>query len=223
MSPTFDTQFQAGVNRKLVRKVQKAIAFIAPPTVDLPESLYEGGTLIDLKAAGWLSMGLVAPEGFNFEREMEAEEVDALGFASAIREDTTKVPRSVSMTLLQSGQKHIEELTKGVDLSNVTQDPVTGEIVFDEPDLPINKEWRLLIIGKDGPADEEWIMGKGYGATKLSTTGAEAWGQEGAKSTEVTMKIFTDDEIGTPVRHFLAGTGALKYKDVLGYTAAVGG
>lgn len=214
---TFEEVFQGGVERKLVRKIQKGLALIAPQSVDLPESLYATGSLIDFKAAGWLPLGLVDPSGFVFEREVESEDISALGFASPIRDDVTSVARSVAATLLQSGQKHIEELLKGTDLSAVTQDPATGEIVYDEPDLPINKEYRLLVLGTDGPADEQWIMGKGYGAVKLSASGSETWGAEGAKSNEITLKVFTDDELGTPVRHYMGGTGAVKFKDVLGY------
>lgn len=61
--------------------------------------------------------------------------------------------------------------------------------------------------------------GKGYGAVKLSGSGNETWGGEGAVSSEMTLDVFTDEEIGTPVRHYMGGTGALKHKDVLGFTA----
>lgn len=219
---TFEEIRQGADSRALVRKIQRAVAFIAPKTVVVPESLFAiapATGLIDLKTLGWLPLGMVSPDGYGFEREMEADEIDALGYASSVREDVTKVPRSVTATLLESGRKHVEELLKGVDLSATTQDPITGEIVFDEPDLPINKEWRLLVVGADGPADEEWIMGKAFGAVKMTAGGGETWGQEGAKSSEITLKVFADEEIGTPVRHFLGGTGAVKHKDVLGYAA----
>lgn len=217
--PTFDTLRMENDNRGLIRKVQKAIAVLAPKTVPLPESLYAGGSLIDLKVLGWLPVGIVSPDGYSFGREVESEDIDALGYASPVRSDTTKVPRSVSFTPLERGRRHMLELTYGTDLSAVTQDQSTGEVVFDEPDLPVDAEYRLLIIGSDGPASENWILGKGYGTVKLAGGGAETWGQEGAVSSEVMLKIFTDDAIGTPVRHYMGGTGALAYKDVLGFTA----
>lgn len=219
--PTFDTQRQDFDSRALIRKIQKAIAVIAPKTVDLPESLYEGGSLIDLKAAGWLPVGIVSPDGYTFGREIESEDVDALGYVSPVRSDTTRVPRTISFTPLESGRKHIQQLKYGTDLSAVTQDPTTGEIVFDEPEMPVDEEYRLLVIGSDGAASENWILGKGYGSVKLTGGGDETWGQEGAVSSELSFSVFTDDEIGTPVRHYMGGTGALKHKDVLGYTAGV--
>lgn len=218
--PTFDTLRQGNDSRQLVRKIQKAIAVLAPKSVELPDSLFgTGGTLIDLKALGFLPVGLVSPDGYNFARDIESEQVDALGYASPVRSDTTRVPRQVTFTALEKGRKHMTELIYGTSLASTVQDPTNGEVVFDEPDLPVDAEYRLLIIGADGPADEQWILGKGYGAVKLSAGGAESWGQEGAASTEITLDVFTDDEIGTPVRHYMGGTGAVKHKDVLGYTA----
>lgn len=218
--PTFDTIQQGADERALVRKIQKAVAFLAPKTVDLPTSLYEAGSLVDLKAAGWLPVGLVTPDGYNFSREVEKENIDALGYASPVRSDVTTVPRQITFTALEKGRKHMEELTKGTDLSAVTQDPTTGEIVIDEPDLPVDAEYRILVIGSDGPTAENWILGKGFGSVKLANGGSETWGREGAVSTEITLDVFTDDELGVPVRHYMGGTGAVTHSDVLGFTQA---
>ena len=218
---TFEEIRQGADNRKLVRKVQKAYAFLLPSTTPLPASLYTTGALTDFNAtAGAISLGLVDPSGYSFSREIETEDINALGYGSPVRTDVTTVPRSVTVTALESNRKEIQELKYGTVI-NETQDPATGEVVFDEPDLPASKEYRLIVVGGDGPADEEWIMGKGFSAVKLTGTGEEVWGQEGAVSQELTFSVFADDETGTPVRHYLAGTGAVKYKDVLGYTAGV--
>lgn len=216
--PTFDTIQQDADNRNLVRKIQKAVALLAPTTVELPESLYEGGSLIDFAAAGWKPVGLVTADGFSFSREVEKENIDALGYASPVRSDVTTVPRQVSFTALEKGRRHMLELTLGTDLTGVTQDPTTGEIVVDEPDLPVDAEYRLLVIGSDGATADNWVMGRGYGSVKLANGGSETWGREGAVSSEITLDVYTDDEIGVPVRHYIGGTGAVKAQDVLGFT-----
>ena len=218
--PTFDTIRKNADNRKLVRKIQKAVAFLAPRTVELPASLYENGELRDLKSEGFFPLGLVTPDGYTFSGEREKEDIDALGYSSPVRSDTTRIPRTIAMTLLETGKRKIEELKRGMEIAASSMDPETGEVVYDEPDMPVDKEYRLIVLGQDGPADEEWVMGKGYGTVKLANLGDEVWGQEGAVQSEVTFDITTDDEIGTPVRHYMAGTGALKYKDVLGYTTS---
>lgn len=217
--PTFQTIQNGADERALVRKIQRAVAFIADKSVELPTTLYTAGSLTDLKTAGWKPVGLVSPDGYNFGRDQESDAVDALGYASPIRDDVTRVPRSISFTPLETGRRHMYELRYGTDLSGVTQ-AANGEIVFDEPDLPVNAEYRLLVIGEDGPAAENWILGKGYGAVKLANTAEEVWGREGAVSSQLTLNVYTDDELGTPVRHFLGGTGAVTHKDVLGFTQA---
>lgn len=218
--PTFDTLRQEADSRALVRKIQKAIAFLMPTSVDLPESLFaEDGSLVDLKAAGALPVGLVTPDGYTFTREVSSEDISAMGYAGPVRSDNTAVARSVTFTALESGKRHMLELKYGQDLSGVPQ-KANGEIVFDEVDLPMGEEYRLLVIGSDGPASENWIVGKGYGRVKLASTGDETWGQEGAVQQEFTLNVFTDDEIGSPVRHYMGGTGAAKNKELLGFTAA---
>ncbi|MFS0718864.1 hypothetical protein ABC337_05025 [Arthrobacter sp. 1P04PC] len=218
--PTFAT-IQADANeRKLIRKVQRAVAFLGKSDVELPESIFAvGGGLIDLKALGWKPVGIVTPDGYKFSRSITKEDVDALGYATPARSDITKVARQVTFTPLEHGRRHILELKYGQDLSAVTQDATSGEIVFDEVDLPSGEEYKLLILGNDGPASENWVMGKGYGSVKLADSGEEAWGGSDPVKSDLTLDVFVDEETGTPVRHYLGGTGALKYKDVLGFTA----
>lgn len=207
-------------SRELIRKIQSAVAFLAPTSVALPASLFAvGGGFIDLEALGFLPIGMVTPDGWKFGRELTKEEVEALGYASPVRSDVTKVVRSVSATLLETGRKHIQELKYGTKIT-ATQALVTGEVVFVEPDLPINDEYRLLVIGVDGPADKQWVLGRGYGIVKLASTGEEAWATAGAVQTEITFDVYTDDVVGGPVKHYMGGTGAVAAKLLTGYTAA---
>lgn len=219
MAPTFETQRNDFDNRKLIRKLNKAIAVLAPKDVELPESLYEAGELIDLKALGFLPVGKVSTDGYSFSREVEREDVTSLGYYSPDRRDVTNVPRSITFTANERGRKHMLELVYGTDLTGVTQDPVTGEVVFDEPETPVDREYRLLVIASDGPTEEEWLVGRGYPAVQLSSAGTESWAQEGAATTEITLDVYTDEELGFPVRHYMGGTGALAHSDDLGFTA----
>lgn len=217
--PTFDTQRIDSDNRNLVRKIQKAIAFIAPTTVALPTTLFmAGGSLIDLKTAGWLPVGLVTPDGYEFGRDVSKSDVSALGYASVTRSDVDSVARSVKMTALETGKKHMLELELGTDLSTVTQTLANGELVIDEPDLPVGKEYRLLIIGSDGPAADNWILGRAYGSVKLASTDAQKWGTSDAVQHSFTFDVFTDAVIGVPVKHYIGGTGAVANKTAMGFT-----
>lgn len=217
--PTFDTIRQDSDNRNLVRKIQKAIAFLAPMTVALPTTLFgAGGALIDLKTIGWLPVGLVTPDGYEFGRDVSKEDVTALGYASAVRSDVTEVARSVTMTALETGLKHMLELTLGTDLTATTQSLANGELVIDEPDLPVGKEYRLLVIGSDGPAANNWILGRGYGSVKLASTDSQKWGTGDPVQQALTFDVFTDSVVGVPVKHYIGGTGAVANKVAMGFT-----
>lgn len=207
-------------NRGLIRKVQKAVAFLGTDDQDLPDSLYDGGDIIDLQALGFKPVGMVGADGYAFERETENEEVDALGYASPVRDDIVSVARSVTFKPLETGRKHMLELRYGVDLSGVEVDPLTGAFQFDEPDMPVNAEYKLIIIGADGPASTQWLLGRGYGSVTIGEGGEETWGSEETMSSEITLKVLPDEATGTPVRHYFGGTGVLKAVDSMGFELA---
>lgn len=219
--PTFDQQRTDFDNAKLIRKLNKSIAVLRKKTeaVELPESLYEGGELIDLKALGFLPVGKVSTDGYTFNREVSREAVTSLGYYSPDRNDVTEVPRSITFTANERGRKHMLELIYGTDLSGVTQDPTTGEVVFDEPETPVDSDYELVVIASDGPTDDNWLVGRGYPLVRVNNGGTESWTQEGASTTEITLDVFTDDDLGIPVRHYMGGTGALRHKEDLGFTA----
>ena len=219
--PTFAEMMTEADERGLIRKVRRALGFLAPLDVALPETLTDATSQpVDLKALGFKPIGIVSPDGWRFARDVTKEDVDALGYASPVRSDITRVARQVTVNPLEFGRRHVTELKYGVDLSGVTQDATSGEVVWDEPDLPVNAEYRLLVIADDGAAADNWIMGKGLPRVKIADSSEETWGGEGAVAGDITLDIFTDDELGTPVRHYLGGTGAKASADVLGFTAA---
>lgn len=223
--PTFDAIRQDSDNRELVRKIQSAVAMLRLkiPGRSLPTTLFDAASntnLVDLKAAGWWPVGLVTPDGYTFTREVSMEDVSAMGYASPIRSDPTAVPRTVSFTPFELLKRRVLELVKGASYAGVVP-TATGEVVIDEPDLPADQEYELLVLGKDGPALMQWIIGKGYGAVKLSGTGDESWGGEGAASRQLTFNVFTDKTLGVPVREYIGGTAALANARALGFTIAV--
>lgn len=220
MSQTFAELQMESDNRRLIRKVRRAVGLLAPMDVELPEAITSTNHLpIDLKAAGFLPVGIVTPEGYRFPRDIEKEDIDALGYSSFVRSDITRIPRQVVFTAMETGKRHLTELQYGVDLSGVSPNE-NGEIVWDEPDLPIGAEYRFLVLASDGPADDNWILGKGFPTVKLAGVGEETWAKEGAVQYEITLDVFSDDELGMPVRHYLGGTGAVKHVDILGYGTA---
>ena len=158
-----------------VRKGLNAVAFLAPTTVDLPDELTDAGGQLKELPAGWLPVGLLTKDGMAFSADASVEEVEALGYVESVRTDLVKAPKTVKFSVLEPYRKHLQQLVYGVDLSQVKANKDTGEIVFDEAPLPLLEEFRLLTIMSDGPADDEWLVGRGFPRVKLSTIPEEAW------------------------------------------------
>lgn len=227
--PTLDELRQRGEPRRLTRKAQKTYGVLAPLSVDLPESLYgEDGSLLDFPTLGWLPIGRVSTDGYSYNREVSREPVTSMGYFSPDRSDVTEVTRQVTFTGHAAITRHMLELQYGVDLSGVElrdlpNHPAIAEVVFDEPEVPVDSEWRLLLIASDGPVANNWVMGKGFGTVQHSEGGGFTWGQEGPVVSELTLDVLTDDAIGTPVRHYLGGTGPKQYRDLLYFGASENG
>nr|DAM46417.1 MAG TPA: major tail protein [Caudoviricetes sp.] len=203
-----------------VRKGLNAVAFLAPPSVDLPEALTDAGGQLRELPAGWLPIGLLGKDGLTFSADVSIEEVEALGYVESVRTDLVKAPKTVKLTALEAYRKHLQQLVYGVDLSQVKANKDTGEIVFDEAPLPLLEEFRLLTIMSDGPADDEWLVGRGFPRVKLNTIPEEAWKGDDAVQFELEFAVFSDEVLGTPCRHFVGGTGAIKHLDSIGFEKA---
>ena len=200
-----------------VRKGLNAVAFLAPTTVDLPDALTDTGGQLKELPAGWLPVGLLTKDGM---ADASVEEVEALGYVESVRTDLVKAPKTVKFSVLEPYRKHLQQLVYGVDLSQVKADKDTGEIVFDEAPLPLLEEFRLLTIMSDGPADDEWLVGRGFPRVKLSTIPEEAWKSSDPVQFDLELSVFSDEVLGTPCRHYLGGTGAIKHLDAIGFEKA---
>lgn len=205
---------------KNVRKGLQVVAFMAPATAELPAAITTGtGQLAELPAGYW-PLGLMTKDGVETSADASVEEVEALGYAEAVRTDLVKAPKKVKVSVLEPYRRHMQELVYGLDLSTVTAATGTGEIVFDEAPLPVFSEFRLVGIMADGPADEEWLVGRAFPRVKLATVPTEAWKPSDPVQFDLEFDVFTDDALGTPCRHYIGGTGAIKHVDAIGFTAA---
>lgn len=203
-----------------VRKGLNAVVFLAPVSVALPEAITSGTGQLEELPQGWWPLGLITKDGLTFSADSSTEEVEALGYVEAVRTDLVKAPKKVAVTVLEPYRRNLQELVYGLDLSKLKAKAGTGEIVFDETPLPVFSEFRLIAIMSDGPADDEWLIGRGFPRVKLSNIPEEAWKPSDATQFSLEFDVFTDEGLGTPCRHYIGGTGALKHVDSIGFTPA---
>ena len=205
--PTFASIKTAADTTSAVHKALEALAFLAPSTVELPDAITGVDKApVDLIALGFWPVGLVTPDGYTFGGDVEKSEVEALGYSTPVRSDIIRAPKTVAFTALESDRKDLAELIYGMDLSTV-EAGANGEVVFDEPAVPLGGEYRLLVISRDGTAAAPYYRGRGYGRVKLANVPEEVWSASDPRQYPIELDVLTDDDLGTPVRHYLGGSG----------------
>lgn len=204
---TFATMKTAADTTSAVHKTLEALAFLAKSTVELPDAITGVDKQpVDLIALGFKPVGLVTPDGYTFGGSVDKAEVEALGYSTPVRSDITKAPKTIAFTALESDRKDLAELIYGMDLTGVVAG-ANGEITFDEPAVPAGEEYRLIVISKDGPASAPYYRGRGYGRVKLANVPEEVWSAADPRQYQIELDVLVDDDLGTPVRHYIGGAG----------------
>ena len=203
-----------------VRKGLNVVIFMAPTSVELPAKITEGTGQLTQLPSGYWPVGLMSKDGLTTSVDVSVEEVEALGYVEAVRTDVVKAPKTIKFTALEVYRKNLQQLVYGLDLSQVKADKTTGEVVFNEAPLPLHDEFRLLAIMADGPADNEWLIGRGFPRVKPASIPEEAWKSEDPVQFELELSVFTDEVLGTPCRHYIGGSAALKSIDALDFERA---
>lgn len=203
-----------------VRKGLNALAFLAPMTATVPEAITDAGGALKEIPTDFLPLGLISTDGITNSADANTEDVEALGYAEAVRTDLTKAPKTVKFTVLEPIRKTIQQLVYGIDLSQTKASKTTGEITFDEAAIPALAEYRLLLVMADGPAADEWLIGRCYPRVKLSSLPDEKWAASDAMQFDLEFAAFMDETAGTSCRHYIGGSGAIRHRDAIGFEQA---
>lgn len=217
---TIENLKKSGNRRSNVRKALNAVAFLAPVSATLPGTITSGTGQLEELPPAYLPIGLITTDGITISADVSKEEVEALGYVEPVRTDVVKAPKTVKVGVLETLRKNIQQLVYGIDLSQVKANKDTGEIVFDETPMPQFSEFRLVMVMADGPADNEWIVGRGFPRVKLATVPEEVWSASDPVKFDLEFDVFTDEVLGTPCRHYIGGSGALTHLDAIGFEKA---
>lgn len=207
MMATFEELRAQSDNTNNVRKTLGAVVYLAPLTAPLIESLSEAGGTVKAIPEGYVPLGLFSRDAITFERETDTETTEALGYMSPVREDISSISRRITMTAYEIDKKLIREITDGTDLSAVTATE-SGEIAYEEPEVPVNRRWRLLAIGRDinKRTGLDILRANFYPQVELNSMPNEEWGTD-ALSAELSFTNYLDSEAGYARKRFLAGPG----------------
>lgn len=203
-------------NSKNILRVKTGAAFVAPMSVDVPESITVAGTgtpagpptLAEL--TGWKPVGLVTKDdGYTRSRDRNVSALNAVGYQDPVRQDVTQDASSTAIVAMEHNRTTIEQFY-GIDLSSVTPDPATGEVKFPHPNDGVLPQFRWLFIFQDGAtvADRTW-WGYCYPCGSLSDTDDQTGGTDDDSGwyLPLTIGAQVDTTLGYSVYSYFGGAG----------------
>lgn len=207
---------------KLIRKTLGGVILVGDLDAEIPDKFFTGpGTLADLKAAGFNSLGwLTKADGINFTRETEQAEVESFGALEPTRIDFTKDVTS-SAFRCQETNKSVLEMYHNVNLDEVTVDSETGEFSFDSPEIPEALYRRVIYIARDGNGPNAKYIIKVMPRAIVSEVQEQGWTSESELSYGMTVKATRDDDYGYSVSHRFGGPGFLALAADMGFDLSV--
>lgn len=216
----------AKLQAQLTTKIQRLHLFKAPMSAPIPEAITGmngDGTSVELLELdpddGWVDMGLIGSDDApTWSREMDTEDLLAIGFRDAVRTEITSDVANLTATFLEKN-RHVIETYDNVDLSGVTPDPDTGEVKWIRPsDAPLIKS-RYAAYGQDGSgADRIWMV-KILTAGVIDSVDDQTMGGEGFMTYPVTLKGLVDTDIGTSMLTYMGGPGMKANLEAMGFSA----
>lgn len=194
-------------NRRLIRKALSGAIFVKKwASADEPiEKIYTtaGGLVIP---SGYKHVGLVRKsDAAAFARDIDTADVESWGHGEPTRRDINKDVTTLKF-VMQESKKAVFELYNQVDLSaNVPT--ADGNIVMDKPTSPTAREYRALVVSKDGGGADTIYFARWLPLVQVTNVEDQTWGEDDEVNYGVTLTAFTDPAVKTAVRELWGGPG----------------
>lgn len=215
------------LNKLHIRKGKKVAVLRAPMDVAIPAKITTGGvsnapiTLAEL--TGFMGMGLMRKDdGIPMSRDQEKSDVMAVGYQDPVRSDFDSDTFTAQIVALQTFRATIESYL-GVDLSNISLDPNTGELSFPQPTDGAIVQNRWLFLAQDGVGLDRIWWGRLWTAGIVSETDDQNMGGEDAWMWPMTISSETDEQAGYSIHHYFGGPGWRAKAESMGFPALAGG
>jgi len=150
---------------ELIRKATEGSVFLNPDLAALTaisalteDSATTPGTpVLSTLPTGYEDLGWLTNDGAQFSRDVSTSEITSWGSVSPTRTDITSDTTTMSVTAQETKLITIG-LATGADLSAITADATTGEVVIAKPARPKSKHYRVLSLAVDqGDAGEIYV------------------------------------------------------------------
>lgn len=201
-------QFDALADKQeeLIRKMIDASVFIAPFASDAIDSLLDADKSLAALPAGYDDVGLFSSDGAKFGREVDVSKITSMGRTSPTRTDI-KGDNTTLQFAMQETKKATIGLYTGQDMTAITPDPSTGEVVIDKPTRPKPRFYRALVLGVDEIDGDELYVGRFLPRAMVTDYDEQAFQSDDDEALlwGVTLEGHVDKVLGTAERWLFGG------------------
>ncbi|MFD3463764.1 hypothetical protein ACFWVM_28955 [Nocardia fluminea] len=196
------------LKQSLIRKPLAGAVLLAPLSTAVPAKFTDpAGALIDLKTAGFESLGHISKEGApTFTPETETSEVEAWGLLESARTDIVSRNTTIKWKGQETHKKNLE-LYHGRDLSAVKFDSASGETEFTDPTDPSITYHRAVFLSVDGAGANAIYIIKFAPKLVVTEVDEQGWTQENAVEYGITARAKIDEAEGYALKTIFAGPG----------------
>ncbi|MBF6085222.1 hypothetical protein IU485_28030 [Nocardia cyriacigeorgica] len=211
------------LKQSLIRKPLAGAILMAPYTTVLPTTYFTSVApieLVDLKAAGFTSIGHVSRENApTFTPETETAEVESWGLLEAARMDMISRRTTISWTGQETHKLNLE-LWHNADLSTVEHHATTGETSFADPTEPSITYRRAVFVSIDGSGANRIYMIRECPKFTVTEVSEQTMNQESAIEYGITGRAFIDEDAGYSMKTIFGGPGWLSIATDAGFPVA---
>jgi hypothetical protein len=211
-----------GHNASLVRKMLEMAVFVSPFETGPDIETISDATNQLVVPAGYTSGGIMSKDqGATITPSLDVSETGGYGYGQPIRRDTVSRTSQLAFTMTES-KRIAFEVYYGIDLSAVEAAAAgSNELMFEHPDRPDTKYWRVLCLGRDGQGANAIYHAEYFPRMTLADVSEQTFSETDALSWGVTLGADTDSTAGTPQRTFWGGPGLTdSVFEAMGFTRA---
>lgn len=215
--------YQSFQSRKsqLIRKAKEGSLFVAEMDTPLLTTISNADSQLVIPtelAAG--DLGWFTDDGIAFSGEVTESTITSFGATEPTRREVTTDTTTISVTAQETKLINIGLYTSN-DLSALTPDPTTGELVVTKPPRPRLRHVRAFGLAVDEHEGLEIYIGRFLPRATVSRAPEQSYTSgDTAMSWGFQFQSTLDSEAGYSERYFFAGPGWKALLEDMGFNAA---
>ena len=195
-------------NAALVMKTLSVAVFVAPYTATAITSLTDTDKMLKALPDGYGDLGWLSDDGAQHSRNVDTSDITGAGSVEPLRSDVTSDVATLQVDALETNVNSIG-LYVGQDMTLVTPNATSGEVMVSKPTRPAINYYRVLSLGVDLNESGEFYVARFFPRARVTDYDDQAYqsSDDSPLSWPVTLTGFTDPVLGTSQRYHFGGPG----------------